>query len=101
MAATALCRSAFIAVRLLLFLLVPCFGFSRQRRDGGAGAGAACPGSERLAGGARHSETGFISTQAAAGIFPLRRLGVRFEAGFVVGTDVTHFQRPGFGLFIT
>lgn len=101
MVAVTLCCAAFIAIRLLLLILVSRFAFSRQWRDGGAGAGAACPWGERLAGGARHSETVFISTEAAARILFLRRFGVRFEAGFVIGPDVAHLQRAGFGLLLT
>lgn len=66
-AAVSLHCTVFIAIRfLILFLLVSLLPLRWQRRHRVAGAGAACPGGKRLAGGARHSETSFISTQTAA-----------------------------------
>jgi len=98
------------ALRLLLLLAALPLGRQQPRRaGGGGGAGAACPGGERLAGGARHPESRLLpgrdprrgGSRAAPRLLLLRaRLGVRLEARLVLHADVAELQRARLGVLL-
>lgn len=89
--------ATFVTVSLLLIVPVPAFPLGGHGRGWGAGVRAACPRRERLAGGARHSETRLLSAwDARRRILLIWRFGIRFEAGLVIDADVAQFQRARF-----
>lgn len=100
--ARAVRRAIFITIRLFLFIPFPTFPVRWHRGGWSAGAGAACPRCKRLAGGARHSETRLLSAwNARRRVLLIWRLRIRFEARFVIHTNVTQFQRARFRFLLT